>query len=113
MLCNSWSAGTGVLWLFEVLPAPAPVGIYTKRVNTTTVTAQALVDAYAVDFHQSANKTEAGWRWYDQTGYFHPIEGKLAKMGVSVPLGYVFWALNAVPSWAMMLVVSFVSRWMM
>ncbi|KAL2185500.1 hypothetical protein L209DRAFT_756654 [Thermothelomyces heterothallicus CBS 203.75] len=108
VLCNSWSASTGGLWLFQVAPAPAPVEILTKRVNLTTVTAQDVVDAYT-----AANRTEAGWRTIPPDGYFHPTEGKLAKLGLAVPLGYVFWALNAIPSWGMMLLVSFLSRTMM
>ncbi|KAK4152769.1 hypothetical protein C8A00DRAFT_34552 [Chaetomidium leptoderma] len=108
VLCNSWSANTGALWIYEMLPAPAPVDIHTKRFNLTTVTTQDIVDAYT-----AADKTEAGWHQIAQDGWFHPFEGKLAKFGLSVPLGYVFWGLAVVPSWAMMLVVSFVSRSMM
>ncbi|KAL2132375.1 hypothetical protein VTI74DRAFT_3885 [Chaetomium olivicolor] len=112
VLCNSWSANAGGLWLFDVPPAPAPVDIHTKKLNLTTVTTQDVVDAYKA-VTAASNKTEAGWHRFNPDGYFHPIEGKLAKWGLSVPLGYIFWALNAIPSWGMMLIVSFVSRTMM
>ncbi|KAJ4307208.1 hypothetical protein N0V88_000587 [Collariella sp. IMI 366227] len=112
VLCNSWSANAGGLWLWDVPPAPGPVDIYTHKLNLTTVSTQDVVDAYSA-YVSAANKTEAGWRRFDQEGFFHPTEGKLAKLGVSVPLGYFFWALNAIPSWAMMLLISFVSRTMM
>lgn len=108
VLCNSWSANTGGLWLFEVVPAPAPVDIYTRRMNLTTVTTQDIVDAY-----RAPDREAAGWHLYDPNGFLHPLEGKLAKLGLSVPLGYFFWALNAMPSWGLMLIVSFVSRSMM
>lgn len=111
MLCNAWSANAGVLWIYELLPAPAPVEIYTQRLNLTTVTAKDVVDAYKASVAEG--KTAAGWNRYDPDGYFHPFEGKLAKLGLALPLGYFFWALNAVPSWAMMLFVSFISRSMM
>ncbi|KAL2024282.1 hypothetical protein VTK56DRAFT_8764 [Thermocarpiscus australiensis] len=105
VLCNSWSAGAGSLWLFEVLPAPAPVDIYWKRLNLTTTTSQDVVDAYTKD------KAEVNFRKYE--GYFHPIDGLFAKYGLSVPLGYFFWGLNAIPTWGMMLLMSFVSRTLM
>ncbi|KAK4146439.1 uncharacterized protein C8A04DRAFT_25661 [Dichotomopilus funicola] len=108
VLCNSWSANTGALWLFSLPPPPAPADIATKRVNLTTVTTQDIVDAYT-----ASNRTEAGWQTFAPDGYFHPLEGKLAKLGLSVPLGYALWALNAIPSWGMMLIVSFLSRTMM
>jgi hypothetical protein len=113
VLCNAWSANAGGLWLFEVsAPPPAPVEIHTKRMNLTTVTAQDIVDAYG-SAAAASNKTEAGWNRFDPNGYFHPTEGKLARLGLAVPLGYVFWALNVIPSWGMMLIVSFLSRTMM
>ncbi|KAK4644927.1 hypothetical protein QC763_309260 [Podospora pseudopauciseta] len=105
VLCNSWSASTGVIWLFEILPAPTETGLYVKRLNTTTVTSQDIVDAYV------APKEE--WTKVESDSYFHPIDGFFAKNGLAVPLGWFFWGLNAVPSWVMMLGVSFVSRSMM
>ena len=108
VLCNSWSANAGNLWLFQVLPAPAPVEIYTRRTNLTTVTTDEVVKAAT-----AADRIEAGWHLFSAEGFFHPFEGKLAKLGLSVPLGYFFWALNAIPSWGLMLIVSFISRSMM
>jgi hypothetical protein len=87
-----------------MLPAPAPVDIHYKRLNLTTVTSQDIVDAYT-------GRPDIQWRKFE--GYFHPIDGFFAKYGLSVPLGYFFWALGAIPSWAMMLVVSFMTRSMM
>ncbi|KAK4122972.1 hypothetical protein N657DRAFT_575430 [Parathielavia appendiculata] len=112
VLCNAWSANAGAIWLFEVPTAPgAVVEIHTRRMNLTTVTAQDIVDAYAGT--AATNRTEAGWHRFDPNGWFHPIEGKFAKYGLAMPLGYTFWALNAIPSWGMMLIVSFLSRSMM
>ncbi|AEO71750.1 1c6da8ab-e137-4869-8442-15a840e93508 [Thermothielavioides terrestris] len=106
VLCNSWSANTGGLWLFEMLPAPAPVDIHTWRLNLTTTTAQDIVDAFKAD----KAGPETRWRKYDSNSYFHPFDGKLTRWGLAVPLGYVFWVLNVIPSWGMMLVISFISR---
>ncbi|KAK4228319.1 hypothetical protein QBC38DRAFT_362081 [Podospora fimiseda] len=106
VLCNSWSASTGVFWAIDVLPPPAQTDILVKRLNLTTVTGQDIVDAYAT---RSADT----WRKIDNDGWFHPIHGKFATWGVAVPLGYFFWALNVIPSWVMMVGVSFLSRSMM
>ncbi|KXX79982.1 hypothetical protein MMYC01_202384 [Madurella mycetomatis] len=105
VLCNSWMVATGNLYFFEMLPAPAPVDIYYKRLNLTTTTAQDIVDAY------TGKAEDAKFRKYES--YFHPFDGVVAKYGLSVPIGYVLWGLNAIPSWGMMLVVSFISRSMM
>lgn len=105
VLCNVWSAGAGNLWVFQMLPPPAPVDIYYKRLNFTTTTSQDIVDSYT-------GKAEDA-KFLKNEGYFHPFDGPLARYGLAVPLAYFFWALNQIPSWAMMLVVSFVSRSMM
>ncbi|KAL1837410.1 hypothetical protein VTJ49DRAFT_3802 [Mycothermus thermophilus] len=129
VLCNVWSAATGVLWLLDIPgPAPAPVEIRMRRMNTTTVTTEDIVEAYkeainpppAVEEETAEGGEAEGqvqkkgrWHRYSPDGYFHPFDGKLAKAGLLVPVAYVFWALNAIPSWGMMLIVSFMSRSMM
>lgn len=104
VLCNSWGAGAPTLWTFEVLPKPAPVIVRSKGLNHTTTTMKDFTD-----LHSSGS-------WKDSTpyeGYFHPFDGPLAKYGLAVPLGYVFWFFNVVPSWLMMIGISFLSRsWM-
>ncbi|KAL2260989.1 hypothetical protein VTK26DRAFT_4835 [Humicola hyalothermophila] len=139
VLCNAWSAGTGSLWHLELLPPPAPVVIHTRRFNLTTVTEQDLVDAF-VKYKSGAEAEEAKKEQeqrekekaeggegegekvkrrelrfvrFDNDGWLHPFDGKLARYGLNVPLGYAVWALNSIPSWAMMLAISFISRTMM
>lgn len=46
-------------------------------------------------------------------GVLHPIDGTFQKFGLSAPFGYALWLLGAVPSWLMMLVISFASRQIM
>jgi len=104
ILCNSWSAGTGSLWVFEMLPPPSKIDIHVKRLNLTTTTSKTLLDLYAKDSKEDFHLHE---------GFFHPFDGPLAKYGLSVPVGSVLYFFNVVPSWAMMLVVSFISRSMM
>lgn len=102
ILCNAWSAGPGTLWVVEMLPSPAPIDIYTKRMNLTTTDSDTFLELYKTkDDKTQFNKKE---------GYFHPFDGELAKYNVAIPVGYVIWGFSNVPSWAMMLIVSFVSR---
>ncbi len=84
-----------------MVPRPAPIDIYLKRLNITTTTAQTFID-----YHTSGHKET----FKLHTGYFHPFDGILAQNGLSIPAGYFFWIFNAIPSWAMMLGVSFISR---
>ncbi|KAL6400695.1 uncharacterized protein AUP68_16409 [Ilyonectria robusta] len=105
ILCNAWSTGTSNLYVFEMLPSPAPIDIYKKRLNMTTTTSEDLVNLYETGTKDKFTLLEAGW--------FHPFQGKAVKLGIAVPFGYVMWAFGLVPNWLFMLVVSFVSRTMM
>lgn len=105
ILCNAWSAGAGSIWLIEMLPEPAPIDIYMKRMNLTTTTSDTFLELYKTRGDKSQFKKK--------DGYFHPFDGELAKYGVAVPVAYTLWGLSVVPSWAMMLLVSFISRTMM
>lgn len=105
-----WSANVGSLWHLQLPSSPgAPVDIHTRRVMLNTTTAQDIVDAWKAD----RADPETRWRKLDADGYFHPFDGKFARWGLAVPLAYLFWGLNVIPSWGMMLAISFLSRWMM
>jgi len=101
VLCNSWAAGPPNLWVIDVAAPPAPVEVRYLNLNTTTTTVKTLTDLQA---NKKYRKREP------YTGYFHPFDGQLAKYGLAVPVGYVFWALAIIPSWAFMIFISFVSR---
>ncbi|KAH8899714.1 hypothetical protein GQ53DRAFT_325298 [Thozetella sp. PMI_491] len=101
VLCNGWSASTGSLWVFEILPQPAPINIYLKRLNLTSTTAQTFLDYHTEGVHET-------FKLHD--GYFHPYDGPIAKSGLSVPVGYFFWIFNLIPSWAFMIGISMLSR---
>lgn len=102
ILCNAWAAGAGTLWLFDLLPPPAPVDIYMKRLNLSTTDSDTFTKLYETKEDKSQFKLK--------DGYFHPFDGELAKYGVAVPVAYALWAMSILPSWAMMLGVSFLSR---
>lgn len=101
VLCNSWMASAGGIWSFHMLPKPAPINAYWKSLNLSSVTADTIVDLQAKPVEEEFRLIE---------GWFHPFNGPLADNNLAVPFGYALWALNAVPSWAMMLIISFFSR---
>lgn len=101
VLCNSWSASPGYLYIFELFPPPAKTDIYTKRVNLTTSTPESIAAIYE-------DKARATFHHLD--GYFHPLDGVMAEYGLAVPFGYFIWFFNVIPSWALMLAVSFFSN---
>lgn len=101
VLCNSWSAGAGVIWAFEMLPAPAAIDVYTTRLNLTSTTSESIVADYN-------NGEKKGYTLLES--FFHPFNGKAAELGVAVPLGYVIWGFGLIPQWAFMIIVSFASR---
>jgi hypothetical protein len=49
----------------------------------------------------------------EYTGALHPIDGAVAKYGLTQPLGYVMWLFGTTPSWVVMIAISFVSRQIM
>ncbi|KAI0541718.1 hypothetical protein GGR58DRAFT_413010 [Xylaria digitata] len=104
VLCNAWSAPVGALWIFEMLPEPSPISIFTKRLNLTTVISDDLIQLQKDGYRTVAKEHD---------GIFHPFNGPLAQNGLSVPAGYVLWAFGLLPSWAFMILVSLFSRRMM
>lgn len=104
VLCNSWSAPAGALWIFEMLPPPASIDLWAKRLNMTTVTSDDFVQLQKDGYKQQAKLHD---------GIFHPFNGWFAQNGLSTIVGYVLWGFNLVPSWLFMVVVSMLSRTMM
>lgn len=104
VLCNSWGAGTGSIWIIDMLPEPAPITIFRQRLNLTHVHPDDIMDMYKSGSRPGFELNE---------GYFHPFDGVIAKNGLALPVGYLLWLLNVIPSWAMMVGISFLSRNMM
>jgi len=107
ILCNSWAAGPPSLYIFSIpsitqLDAKTP--LYIHSLNTTTTTPETYVELWKTGSYKEGGVYE---------GYFHPVDGPLAKFGAAIPLGYVLWGFSLVPSWVFMIGVSFISRTMM
>lgn len=87
-----------------MLPQPASIDLYAKRLNLTTVTSDDFIQLQK-DGHRTQSKLH--------DGIFHPFNGWFAQNGVSSIVGYVLWGFNLVPSWLFMVAVSMLSRTMM
>lgn len=109
VLCTAWSASPGTVWMYEMLPPGQNVTIWKKWMNLTTVTSDDFVKLRDVDPSQRAAEES----WVLNETIFHPFNSWVGRNGLSHFVGYFFWAFNILPSWAMMLVISFVSRGMM
>lgn len=109
-LCATWQAKPPTIWHIqrpvpnvEEQSTPAST-IFVNYLNVTSTTVGDMISLH------SGKKFEDGVLY---EGYFHPIDGPLAKMGVNKVVGYVMWGVGLVPSWAFMVVISMVSRTIM
>jgi len=109
VLCQVWACGVPSIYHF-LLPVAAEdqstglVPLHIIPLNFTTVTTQDIVKIHTDKSYKNVE---------EYTGWYHPINGHLAKFGLLTPLGYCMWALSVVPSWAIMIGVSFLSRTIM
>ena len=104
ILCNAWSCGPGSLWIIDLLPIPSEVDIHAKRLNLSSVTTEQIQS-----YLDPAERGE--FRLLE--GIFHPFNSQIAKLGASIPVGYVVHYVGMVPSWAFMFGISALSRTMM
>lgn len=105
-LCSGWAASPPSV-LYMHLPQPLAdqslpaTTVRSIPLNRTSVTAP---DVVALALQEKYKETEP----YE--GVFHPFDGQIAKLGMTIPVGYAIWGFAQIPSWAFMIVVSFASR---
>ena len=104
VLCNAWGAGPGSLWIMDLLPQPSDVDIYGKRLNLSRVTSDDIVSYLDPAGRADFKLVET---------IFHPFNSKIAKLGLSVPVGYAVYYMGLVPNWLFMFALSAISRTMM
>lgn len=116
LLCSILHASPPSLWYIQ-LPAKAEEKTTIRIIglnNTKTVVndndeeehSQGTTARDIVRIHTQKKYEETDV--YD--GIFHPFDSNLAKYGLTKPVGYVLYAFGLVPSWLVMIVVSFASR---
>jgi len=109
LLCSIWWAHPPSLWHFQVPIAqpgePKPsTPLHVVRLNFTTVTREDIFKVYSEKTYEENPAYE---------GVFHPIDGWLVKLGLSVILGYAHFWFSKIPSWTLMIIISFISRSLM
>jgi hypothetical protein len=116
VLCAAWVAGVPAIWHFTVPQATrgasaqapgqasGPTHLHIVHINGTTVSS---TDILKIHTEKTYLKEE------EYTGFLHPIDGFVAKYGLTQPLGYVLWFFGTTPSWMMMIGISFISRQIM
>ena len=104
-LCLSWSVRPPSVLHFQPAPPGAAIGAPTTfrhiPLNHTTVTGPAIAALHLADAHAATPP---------YTGIYHPVDGLVARAGLQRPVGLALWAVNQVPSWAIMVAVSMVTR---
>ena len=75
--------------------------LYVVQVNGTTITAEEMFKIYADKTYLKVPKDES---------FLHPTDSWVAKTGANLLLGYLFYGINLVPSWLLMITISFASR---
>jgi hypothetical protein len=101
ILCNAWAAGPPSIYFMEVTHQPNPVEVHYQNLNTTTTTVKTVTELRSTKSYLESPAYE---------GYFHPFDGPLAQYGLTLPMAYTLWFFAIVPSWAFMILVSFMSR---
>ncbi|RVX68410.1 hypothetical protein B0A52_07410 [Exophiala mesophila] len=109
VLCTAWATVLPAIYHFSVPKktepqAPVPLHIITLNLTSTTTN----------DIVTIPSTTKARYLDYPEyNGALHPFDGMLAKLGLHIPFGYLLWGFGTIPSWAMMLVISYFSRRLM
>jgi hypothetical protein len=75
--------------------------LYIVPVDPKNVTASEIVAIHAEQTY--LNQPE-------YAGAYHPIDGWLQRFGLLEPLGYVIWGFGSMPSWVLMILISFFGR---
>jgi len=106
VLCTGWAATMPSVYHFSVPKKSDPqekVPLHVVPLNMTLTTVDDIVSI------PTASKSRY-LQYEEYTGMLHPFDGWVAQFGLLKPFGYFMWGVGNVPSWAMMLIISFVSR---
>lgn len=106
VLCAIWHAHPPTVWYIQLpVPeedqSPAPTTVHIVGLNTTTTTTRDIVRIHTEKTYKQGGLFE---------GAFQPFDGWLAQLGLAKPIAYVLVGVSMVPSWAFMIIISFVSR---
>lgn len=107
ILCAIWAARPSTVWHIqppvfnENDQSGAGTTVRILGLNTTTTTAKDIFNIHAQRTYENRAPYE---------GAFHPFDGWVARAGLALPLGYLSFGFSLVPSWALIIVISLISR---
>ncbi|KAI1614763.1 PTH2 family peptidyl-tRNA hydrolase [Exophiala viscosa] len=109
VLCTSWAVTLPSVYHFMVPKKSEPQAktpLHIKPLNFSETSTTSIVEI--------PSRSKSTYLKEDEyTGLLHPFDGLLSKFGLQQPFGYVMWGLGVMPSWVMMIGISFVSRQVM
>jgi len=109
VLCTAWAVSLPSIYHFHLPKQADPQPKTVLHIIPLNISAVTTADIVSIPAASKARYLE-----YDEyTGVLHPIDGLLQKFGLLMPLGYFLWAVGNIPSWVMMIGISFVSRQVM
>jgi hypothetical protein len=103
ILSHQWSLAPPALYHILLSTTEEPIARWIP-LNQTTVKASDIVELHTKRAYEATAPYE---------GAFQPWTGWMAKTGLDLPFAYVMWAFALMPSWAPMIIVSFLSRTLM
>jgi len=109
VLCTGWATTLPSIYHFMVPKQSTPqakVPLHIIPLNLTTTT---IADIVSIPSSSKSRYLES----QEYTGLLHPFDGLMHKFGLLQPFGYVMWGLGTMPSWVMMIGISFISRQIM
>ncbi|KAI9723841.1 MAG: hypothetical protein M1828_004091 [Chrysothrix sp. TS-e1954] len=106
ILCGMWAVEVPAVWAY-LIPQPLPdqssanTPLHIFPLNTTTTTTADITLIHTRKLYLQVPQ---------YTGVLHPFDGLLAKTNLNVAMAYGLYALAKIPSWAIMVGISFFSR---
>jgi len=112
VLCTAWASGVPVI--YHLMVPQQQAGTTEKPKTPLHIVPLNFTDTEISDITAIPSSSKSKYLEFDEyTGIMHPFDGIVAQMGLIQPFGYVMHAIGTVPSWMMMLGISFVSRQIM
>ncbi|KIW18223.1 hypothetical protein PV08_02511 [Exophiala spinifera] len=106
VLCTGWAASLPSIYHFMVPVQSNPPSKVPLRVIPLNLTSATVADIVAIPSNSKSRYLEEE----EYTGLLHPFDGIVSQFGLLEPFGYLMWGLSTIPSWAMMIGISFFSR---
>ena len=114
ILCNSWMARPPNIWHILIPNPSSPPSSSSSSTTNATLRIIPLNETSTTPVEILEIHSKDKYKEYQPyAGVFHPFNGMVHKLGLAVPIGWVLYGFGLVPSWTIMIALSFFSRQMM